>query len=98
MPTHYNEKIKKLGIDTFKLQTFIHENIPKYKLYPFLTVYTYTGLRVQPLQDHLMAKPLDVNLTMYYLLSMYRPPTVIPQASTTNCFKGSPSSHSPVSY
>ena len=55
-----------------------------------------SGLRLQPLQDHLMAKPLEVNLTMYYLMSMYKPPTVIPESSTTNCFKGSPSSHSPV--
>lgn len=55
-----------------------------------------SGLRLQPLQDHLMARPLEVNLTMYYLLSMYKPPTTVPQASTTNCFKGSPSSHSPV--
>lgn len=55
-----------------------------------------SGLRLQPLQDHLMAKPLEVNLTMYYLLTLYRPPETSKPPTATACFKGSPSSHSPV--
>lgn len=55
-----------------------------------------SGLRLQPLQDHLMAAPLDVNLTMYYLLSMYQAPPDPVQPAANNCFSGSPASHSPV--
>lgn len=58
------------------------------------TTLRQSGVRLRPLQDHLMAKPLAINMTSYYLLSVYRPGT--PLTDSMGCFRGSPSSHSPV--
>ena len=91
-----SEKIKSLSSE-------VQESLNEIKVEDLLEEHETTwremqssGLRLQPLQDHLMAKPLNINMTLYYLLSMYRPLPESKLSSHQGCFKGSPTSHSPV--